>query len=359
MSMEDKNFWKGKKVLVTGHSGFKGGWLTLILNNLGAKVCGISSESLNNNKQFFDALQINSHCHSFDVDIRESEAVKNIANEFKPDILFHLAAQPLVRLSYENPVDTYDINVMGTLSILELVRSCESIKASVFITTDKCYENKEWSWGYRENDPMGGHDPYSSSKGCAELLIQSYQKSFFSSPNSTQALSSARAGNVIGGGDFSPDRLVPDIVEAIIKGKKVKIRNPLATRPWQHVFEPLHGYMMVAEDLFNKGPVANSSWNFGPHLTDIRTVNELAQIFFDKWGIENIIEYDTSNHPHEAKALSLDISKAHDQLKWLPRWGLEKSLENIADWYKAFHLESDLYKISIDQINSYFKATTN
>lgn len=349
-----KKFWKDKKVLITGHSGFKGGWLTMILHHLGAQVCGISSEKLNNNKKFFSSMKIDAMCNSYDLDIRDTENFQKIAYEFQPDLLFHLAAQPLVRESYLTPKDTYDINVMGTLNVLEFVRSCPSVKASVFITTDKCYENKEWPWGYRENDPMGGHDPYSSSKGCAEILIQSYQKSYFNTQLSSQGISSARAGNVIGGGDFSPDRLIPDIVEAIAQGKKVKIRNPLATRPWQHVFEPLNGYMMVAENLFSCGPAANDSWNFGPHLTDIRNVDDIAQTFCKEWGLENIIEYDQTSQPHEAKSLSLDISKAYSELKWSPQWSLEISLAHIADWYKTYLNNGDIAQLSIQQIDRYF-----
>jgi CDP-glucose 4,6-dehydratase len=349
-------FWKDKKVLVTGHSGFKGSWLSFILNSLGAQVTGISKEELNNNKDLFKALKIESICDSFDVDIRDMSGIQDIFFKTSPDIVFHMAAQPLVRKSYKDPLDTYDINVMGTINILEAIKKIETIKASVFITTDKCYENNEWTWGYRENDPMGGHDPYSCSKGCAELIIQSYQKCFFNEECGQSALSSVRAGNVIGGGDLSEDRLIPDLVRAIDTKGKVLIRNPSSTRPWQHVFEPLRGYMMVAEDLYNKGPSANSSWNFGPHLTDIRTVENITDLFCSSWGISDIIEIDKKLSVHEANLLSLDISKAHHELNWTPNWSLEDSMPYIVEWYKAYLKGGDLTKISLSQIKSYFES---
>jgi CDP-glucose 4,6-dehydratase len=350
----NKNFWKDKKVLITGHSGFKGSWLSMILNSAGAEVLGFSSESLNNNSELFKSLNIAGISHSCDQDIRDKDSLNQIFSSFKPEIIFHMAAQPLVRESYERPLETYEINVMGTLNILEAIRSHDSVRASVFVTTDKCYENQEWSWGYRENDPMGGFDPYSSSKGCAELLIQSYQQSYFNDQNSLSALSSVRAGNVIGGGDLSKDRLIPDIVRAIQSQSKVLIRSPSATRPWQHVFDPLNGYLMVAEDLYFNGSSHNSSWNFGPYLTDIRTVNELTDLFCKSWGVENIIENDTSANVHEANLLSLDISKSFHKLNWRPQWSLEQSLPHIVNWYKEYLLNGDLVALSEDQISQFF-----
>ena len=250
------SFWDGKKVLVTGHSGFKGSWITLLLKYLGAEVCGVSSSILNNNQELFLALNLDDSCLSHDIDIRDKN-ISKIFHDFKPDIVFHLAAQPLVRASYEIPFDTYDINVMGTLNILENIRKSPSVAASVMITTDKCYENKEWVWGYKETDRLGGFDPYSSSKACAELLIKSFQNSYESE---SLAISSVRAGNVIGGGDLSSDRLLPDIYRAIVSKQKIKLRNPMAIRPWQHVLEPLIGYLMVAEDLFESGHQNNDAW---------------------------------------------------------------------------------------------------
>ena len=273
------SFWDGKKVLVTGHSGFKGSWITLLLKYLGAEVCGVSSSILNNNQELFLALNLDDSCLSHDLDIRDKN-ISKIFHDFKPDIVFHLAAQPLVRASYEIPFETYDINVMGTLNILENIRKSPSVKASVMITTDKCYENKEWVWGYKETDRLGGFDPYSSSKACAELLIKSFQNSYESE---SLAISSVRAGNVIGGGDLSSDRLLPDIFRAIVSKQKIKLRNPMATRPWQHVLEPLIGYLMVAEDLFESGHKNNDAWNFGPRATDIRTVAEIAKLFAGEW----------------------------------------------------------------------------
>lgn len=351
----NKKFWKDKKVLITGHSGFKGSWLTMILNHAGAEILGISKESLNNNRDLFKSLEINKISDSCDEDIRDSNTIDKIFSSFQPEIVFHMAAQPLVRESYLQPVETYDINVMGTISILEAIRSHESVRASIFVTTDKCYDNKEWAWGYRENDPMGGHDPYSSSKGCAELLIQSYQKSYFNDQHSLSALSSVRAGNVIGGGDLSRDRLIPDIVRAIQSKEKVFIRNPSSTRPWQHVFEPLNGYLMVAEDLYANGSANNSSWNFGPHLSDIRTVNELTEIFCTAWGITDIVEYDTNTYLHEANLLSLDISKAYHQLRWRPQWTLEQSMVHIVNWYQEYLSSGDIVSLSKSQIKSFFK----
>ena len=345
----NKSFWNGKKVLITGHSGFKGSWLTLLLNYLGAEVCGISSAALNNNQELFTALNLDKYCDSHDLDIRNCE-VAEVFDRFQPSIVFHMAAQPLVRASYEIPFETYDINVMGTLNILENIRKSSSVAASVFITTDKCYENKEWAWGYRENDPMGGFDPYSSSKACAELLIKSYQQSFSSE---SLAISSVRAGNVIGGGDLSEDRLLPDIYRAIINNHEVKLRNPIATRPWQHVLEPLIGYLMVAEDLFLSGHKRNDSWNFGPNVTDIRTVSEIAKLFSSHWGMDNIIEDENSENHHEAKSLSLDSSKAFFGLKWHPVWNVEKAILETAEWYKVLQNNDDVFTKTNKQIEEY------
>jgi CDP-glucose 4,6-dehydratase len=350
----NSKFWKDKRVLITGHSGFKGSWLSMILNSMGAEILGISSESLNNNSELFKVLNIVNLVESYDQDIRDPDKIMKIVSNFKPEIVFHLAAQPLVRESYRLPVDTYEINIMGTINILEAIRANDSVRSSLMITTDKCYDNKEWIWGYRENDAMGGHDPYSSSKGCAELVIQSYQKSYFNN-NSISALSSARAGNVIGGGDLSQDRLIPDIVRAIENNSKVSIRNPLATRPWQHVFEPLNGYLLVAEDLFNSGHQKNSSWNFGPLITDIRSVDEVTDLFCKTWGGLNIIEYNKELQAHEATLLSLDISKAYHELKWRPRWSLDESMIHIVDWYKEYIAGGDLISMSNNQIKSFFK----
>jgi CDP-glucose 4,6-dehydratase len=349
----NKKFWKDKRVLITGHSGFKGSWLSMILHAMGAEILGISKESLNNNAELFSTLEIKNLVTSHDEDIRDSEAMNRIFTNFKPEIVFHLAAQPLVRKSYLLPSDTYEINIMGTINILEAIRATESVRSSLMITTDKCYDNKEWIWGYRENDAMGGYDPYSCSKGCAELVIQSFQKSYFNN-NSLSALSSARAGNVIGGGDLSQDRLIPDIVRAIQDNSKVSIRNPIATRPWQHVFEPLNGYLLVAEDLFKNGCDNNSSWNFGPLITDVRSVDEVTKLFCQIWGELDIIQYDKSEQAHEANLLSLDISRSYHQLKWRPKWSLDESMPYIVNWYKEYINNGNILELSQDQIKSFF-----
>ncbi len=346
------SFWNGKKVLVTGHSGFKGSWLTLLLKYLGAEVCGVSSSILNNNQDLFLALNLDDSCLSHDVDIRDKN-ISKIFNDFKPDIVFHLAAQPLVRTSYEIPFDTYDINVMGTLNILENIRKSPSVAASVMITTDKCYENKEWDRGYKETDRLGGFDPYSSSKACAELLIKSFQNSYESE---SLAISSVRAGNVIGGGDLSSDRLLPDIYRAIVSKQKIKLRNPMATRPWQHVLEPLIGYLMVAEDLFESGHQKNDAWNFGPRASDIRTVAEISRLFADEWGVDNIIVEKSSKNYHEANLLSLDSTKANSELNWQPVWNVEIAIKKTAEWYQAFEKKIDILDKTNQQIHEYISA---
>jgi CDP-glucose 4,6-dehydratase len=348
------SFWNNKKVLITGHSGFKGSWLTLLLNYLGAQVCGISSSALNNNQELFHRLSLENSCISYDLDIRD-KAIAGVFSNFKPEIVFHLAAQPLVRASYEIPFETYETNVMGTLNILENLRKSSSVVASVLITTDKCYENKEWDRGYKENDRLGGHDPYSSSKACAELLIKSYQQSFSSE---SLAISSARAGNVIGGGDLSVDRLLPDIYRAIQSNKKIRLRNPKATRPWQHVLEPLVGYLMVAEDLFLCGHKNNSAWNFGPESSDIRTVSEVAKLFASEWDVDSMIEEKDQKNYHEANALSLDSNKAISQLKWQPIWNVEMAITKTADWYKVLENNGDISKKTNEQINEYISSLT-
>mgnify|MGYP001329385073 CR=1 FL=1 len=346
------SFWNSRKVLITGHSGFKGSWLTLLLNYLGAQVCGISSSALNNNQELFHRLNLEDSCLSYDLDIRD-KSIADVFSNFKPDIVFHLAAQPLVRASYEIPFETYETNVMGTLNVLENLRKSSSVVASVLITTDKCYENKEWDRGYKEDDRLGGYDPYSSSKACAELLIKSYQQSFSSE---LLAVSSVRAGNVIGGGDLSIDRLLPDIYRAIQSNQKIKLRNPNATRPWQHVLEPLVGYLMVAEDLFLSGHIKNSAWNFGPDSSDIRTVSEVAKLFASEWGIENIIEEKDQKNYHEANVLSLDSNKAISELNWQPTWSAEMAITKTADWYKVLENNGDILQKTNEQINEYISS---
>jgi len=350
----NNNFWKGKRVLITGDTGFKGAWLSLILGMHGAKVQGISSSKFSGNNELYSLLGVNKISNTVDCDVRDFDGVLSAFNSFNPEVVFHLAAQPLVRQSYQDPVTTYEVNVMGTMSILEAVRQSPSVQSAVIVTTDKCYKNNEWEWGYRENDPMGGHDPYSSSKACAELLTQSYQQSFFNDRSNSTGVSTVRAGNVIGGGDFSEDRLIPDLYRAISTNNKLLLRNPLATRPWQHVFEPISGYLKVAEGLFESGAKANDCWNFGPNNSDIRTVQEITELFLACWGIKDIIDFDTSTQPHEAKSLSLDISKAQFKLYWSPQWDLENAMEKTAIWYKACFEDGDILKISTEQIEEYY-----
>ena len=326
--------------------------MTLLLKHLGAEVCGVSSSNLNNNQELFLALNLDDSCLSYDIDIRDKN-ISKIFHDFKPDIVFHLAAQPLVRASYEIPFDTYDINVMGTLNILENIRKSPSVAASVMITTDKCYENKEWVRGYKETDRLGGFDPYSSSKACAELLIKSFQNSYESE---SLAISSVRAGNVIGGGDLSSDRLLPDIYRAIVSKQKIKLRNPMATRPWQHVLEPLIGYLMVAEDLFESGHQNNDAWNFGPRASDIRTVAEIAKLFAGEWDVDNIVEAKNSQHYHEANMLSLDSTKAYSKLNWQPIWNVEVAIKKTAEWYQDFEKKIDILDKTNQQIQEYISA---
>lgn len=350
------NFWEGKRVFVTGHTGFKGGWLTIWLSSMGAKVIGYAL-SPNTKPNLFEAANVSTLCEASHIeDIRNPRKLSEVLINSKPDIVIHMAAQPLVRYSYLNPVETYETNVMGTVNILEAIRNSKSVKAAVIVTTDKCYENKEWLWGYRENDPMGGYDPYSSSKGCAELVTQAYCQSFFSDadfPNHQTAIATARAGNVIGGGDWSKDRLIPDAIAAFDACIPLSIRNPSATRPWQHVLEPLSGYLMLAEALYKNGPKFNGAWNFGPRDEDARTVKETVELLINKWHDGASWEQDGELSPHEAHFLKLDCSKAQKILGWNPCWSLEMALDSIVQWHQEFKAGKDMLKISQDQINSY------
>jgi CDP-glucose 4,6-dehydratase len=332
--------YKNKNVLVTGHTGFKGSWLSLWLQKMGANVIGFSKD-LPSNPSHFELLRQNNILKIIDLrgDIRDSNRLDEVFKEYKPDIVFHLAAQPLVRYSYENPVETYETNVIGTLKIFEACRK-HNVKAIVNITSDKCYENKEWVWGYRENDPMGGYDPYSSSKGCAELLTSSYRNSFFNlneyGKTHNTLLASCRAGNVIGGGDWAKDRLISDIMIAVSKNEKVKIRNPQATRPWQHVLEPLSGYLMIGQKLLEGKKEYADGWNFGPSDDGNITVEDVVKKIKKYWSkIDYEINKDTKLH--EANLLKLDCSKAHIKLNWKNVWDSEKTFEKTTHWYKLFY----------------------
>ncbi len=346
----DPNFWYGKRVLMTGHTGFKGSWLSLWLQSMGANIRGVALEPPTE-PALFEVARIAEGMEHCVADIRDFSAVQAQISEFKPEILIHMAAQPLVRLSYHQPVETYATNVMGTVHVLEAARQCGSVKAIVNITTDKCYENREWIWGYREDEPMGGHDPYSSSKGCAELVSSAYSKSFFMGAGI--AMATARAGNVIGGGDWALDRLVPDILRALQNKEPVLIRNPHAIRPWQHVLEPLSGYLLLAELLYTQGQSYAEGWNFGPIDEDARPVQWIVEHLCQKWGRDASWVLESGEHPHEASFLKLDISKARQLLRWTPRWSLEDALSHITNWHQAWLDGQDMRAVCLQQISQY------
>ena len=349
----DSVFWKGKKVFLTGHTGFKGSWLSLWLASMGAKVTGYALAP-NTAPNLFDVLVIDSLIEKSHIeDIRDLVSLQKAMAEAKPDVVIHMAAQPLVRYSYANPVETYATNVMGTVHVLEGTRAIDAVRATVVVTTDKCYENKEWVWGYRENEPMGGYDPYSNSKGCAELVTSAYRQSFFSNSNSMNKIGSARAGNVIGGGDWSEDRLIPDAIKAFEMNLPLMIRNPLATRPWQHVLEPLSGYLILAQALYERGSAFASGWNFGPRDEDTRSVQEVIDLLISQWDGSAIWEQEGAEQPHEAQLLKLDCSKARTQLGWVPKWGLETATQKIVDWHKAFQEKENMQEVSLSQISEF------
>jgi CDP-glucose 4,6-dehydratase len=349
----DKNFWVGKKVFLTGHTGFKGSWMSLWLQSMGAIVKGYSLEPTTK-PNLYTVASVDTAMDSEIGDIRDLNQITKSMTDFNPGVLIHMAAQPLVRLSYQEPVDTYTTNVIGTVNVLEAARKCTNLKAIVSVTTDKCYENKEWEWGYRESEPMGGHDPYSSSKGCAELVTSAYRRSFFSS-DGTASLASARAGNVIGGGDWAEDRLIPDILRAFEKLEPVVIRNPLSTRPWQHVLEPLSGYLVLAQELYLNGDDFAESWNFGPKDEDCKPVNWILDQMVTYWGNNASWNLDKNNNPHEAGFLKLDCSKASNRLKWNPKWNLDETLEMIVNWHQLYINAGNIKKQCLKEINSYSK----
>ncbi len=348
-------FWKGKRVFLTGHTGFKGSWLSLWLQSLSAEVTGYALHPPTD-PSLFDIARVGEGMQSFLADIRDLPTLQQAIHAAQPEIVIHMAAQPLVRLSYENPVETYATNVMGTVHLLEAVRHTPSVKAVVIITTDKCYENREWVWGYRENEPMGGYDPYSNSKGCAELVSAAYRSSFFN-PNTYAhhgvALATVRAGNVIGGGDWAKDRLIPDILSAFEMHRPVKIRNPHAIRPWQHVLEPLRGYLTLAERLYTNGPRYAEPWNFGPNDEDAKPVAWIVKNMADFWGNDVSWQIEDGDHPHEATYLKLDISKARTRLNWHPLLPLKQTLEMIIDWSQARHSGADMHCYTLGQIKTY------
>jgi len=350
-------FWSGKRVFLTGHTGFKGSWLSLWLQHLGAELTGFSLEAPTT-PSLFELVKVARCMQSITGDIRDIESLKSSLKAARPEIVIHMAAQSLVRQSYQSPIETYSTNVMGTVHLLEAVRQTDTVRAVVNVTSDKCYENREWAWGYRENEQMGGYDPYSNSKGCAELVSAAYRSSFFN-PNDYDrhgvALATARAGNVIGGGDWAKDRLIPDILSAFGSGKKVKIRNPDAVRPWQHVLEPLSGYLALAESLAEKGPAFATGWNFGPNDEDAKSVGWIVKQMAARWGGETGYTIDQGEHAHEANYLKLDISKARTQLNWRPALRLNDALDMIVDWAKAQHSGADISALTEQQISFYQK----
>lgn len=352
-------FWKGKRVLLTGHTGFKGSWLSLWLQSMGAQVVGYALAPPTK-PSLFEVAEIGKGMTSIIGDIRDLEHLRAVFAEHRPEIVIHMAAQPLVRYSYIEPVETYSTNVMGTVNLLEAVRGTDSVKAVVNVTSDKCYENKEWPWGYRENEPMGGYDPYSNSKGCAELVTAAYRNSYFNSStiNNQQstALATARAGNVIGGGDWAEDRLIPDIMRAITEGKPVNIRNPHAIRPWQHVLEPLSGYLLLAQKLYEEGTVYAEGWNFGPNDEDAKPVQWIVEKLTKSWGEGANWALDGGDHPHEAHYLKLDCSKAKARLDWHPRWHLDETLDKIINWHKYYQQGANMKAVTLAQIDMYLKG---
>jgi CDP-glucose 4,6-dehydratase len=345
-------FWRGKRVFMTGHTGFKGSWLSLWLQQLNADLTGYALGAPTN-PNLFEIANVSAGMRSIIGDIRDFAGLTKAMQDAKPDIVIHMAAQPLVRYSYQAPVDTYATNVMGTVHMLEAVRHCGSVRAVVNVTTDKCYQNQDWVWGYRENEPMGGYDPYSSSKGCAELVSAAYRKSFLR--DAGIAMATARAGNVVGGGDWALDRLIPDILRALEKRHIVQIRNPNAIRPWQHVLEPLSGYMTLAENLHEKGQIYADGWNFGPRDEDARPVKSIVENLCTAWGDGANWKIDQGNHQYEASYLKLDISKAVQELNWSPKWSLDKALNKITEWHQAWMSGQDMHTKSIQQIQEYTK----
>ncbi len=351
-TMINQQFWENKKVFVTGHTGFKGSWLCMWLSDLGAKVTGFALPP-STNPSLFELCKVEELIENHHVgDIRDLDFLISAMKQALPDIVIHMAAQPLVRESYKNPVETYSTNVMGTVHMLEAVRQCKSVKAVLNVTTDKCYENKEWVWGYRETEPLGGFDPYSSSKACSELVTSAYRNSFFGQENSV-AIASARAGNVIGGGDWANDRLIPDCVRSLLSNQTIKVRNPDSIRPWQHVLEPLSGYLMLLQHLYEGGSKYADAWNFGPLDSEAKPVKWIVEKVISSWTPKINYEQDTGSNPHEAHYLKLDCSKAFYELGWQPRWSLEFTIEQILAWTRAYMSKKDMRAFSLEQIKEY------
>lgn len=352
------NFYCGKRVLVTGHTGFKGSWLSIWLHELGAEVVGVSQDPFTNRDNYVLSGIGNKMMADLRSDICDGQKMKEIFQKYQPEIVFHLAAQPLVRYSYEQPVETYEANVMGTIHVMEAIRATSSVKVGVMITTDKCYDNKEQMRGYKEDDPFGGYDPYSSSKGACEIAIQSWRRSFFNPEDYGKkhhvSLASVRAGNVIGGGDWALDRIIPDCIKALEQDKVIDIRSPKAIRPWEHVLEPLSGYMLLAKKQWEHPTEFCEGWNFGPESESVSTVWEVATELIKNYGKGELKDSSDPNAVHEAKLLMLDISKAKSKLGWKPRMNMQQCMELVADWYKRYRSD-DVYQLCVEEIEKFVK----
>ncbi len=348
-------FWAGKSVLLTGHTGFKGSWLSLWLQKLGAQVTGYSllpptSPSL------FEITKVADGMISITGDVRDLDHLKSCLTQYRPEIIVHMAAQSLVRFSYDNPVETYSINIIGTVNLLEAARFCKNVKVVIIVTSDKCYQEKGGDYGYRESDPLGGHDPYSSSKACAELVTYAYRNSYTAAKNrASAAIASVRAGNVIGGGDWARDRLIPDILAAFMAKRPALIRNPDAVRHWQHVLDPLNGYLSLAECLWNNSTQFAEAWNFGPKDDDAKPVSWIVDSLVKLWGNAACWERDRSGHPREAQYLKLDSTKAQTLIKWSPQLPLQTALEWTVEWYRAYRADKNMHELTENQINLYQK----
>ena len=358
MDNYSQDVYKGKRILITGHTGFKGSWLSLWLKELGADVIGYALEPPTK-PNLFEVLSLNEKVTHIIGDVRDEKHLHSVFEKYQPEFVFHLAAQPLVRLSYKEPKLTYETNVMGTVNVLEAVRKTDSVRSCIIVTSDKCYENREWIYGYRETDSIGGYDPYSSSKGCAELVTAAYRSAFYNPKDYEKihnvALSSVRAGNVIGGGDWGEDRLIPDCIRALSQNKAINIRNPQATRPWQYILEPLTGYLLLGALMYEDGAKYSSAWNFGPNDESIKTVAELVKRVIKYWG-GGTYTIDTLNHPHEAAFLKLDASKARALLGWKPIYDIYEAVEKTINWYKNFYngmRKEKLYEFTAEEIGEY------
>ncbi|HPT71942.1 MAG TPA: CDP-glucose 4,6-dehydratase [Candidatus Cloacimonadota bacterium] len=355
MYQELKETFRNRKVLVTGHTGFKGSWLCQWLLELNADITGYALDPYTDADNFVQT-GLSSRIKDIRADVRDFDKLKSVMQEVKPEFVFHLAAQPLVLESYARPKDTLDINIGGSINVMEACRETESVRVMVMITSDKCYENKEWVWGYRENDPMGGFDPYSASKGAAEIVIAAYRNSFYNPSKFKlhgKALSSVRAGNVIGGGDWARDRIVPDCIKSLISGKSIEVRNPYSTRPWQHVLEPLGGYLHLAEMMYHDPIHYAGAWNFGPDLSSIREVQDLVELIIEEWGSGQYHVSQQVEKPHEAKLLALDISKVRLNLGWKPTWDFEQTIKQTVAWYKGYCNKEEMAKLCQNQIKAF------